>query len=182
MSSRYPTGMSSKVAHLEYQNSEITIRAIKRIPKIETPGITIPQAQEGAEIKILFWVAKQLVEHGLAEYIEPSVTQTEWTQVHYGERINPAGPPTTLPDDFYERAYQTFIQARNYKDQATTINRMKAWFRDILESRIGRITRTASSSAGSPISPLPKAEGPLYEEVHRIIQDWRKKMRSIGAE
>jgi hypothetical protein len=174
--------MSSKVAHLEYQNSEITIRAIKRIPNVETPGITIREVQEGVEFTVLFWVAKILVEHGLAEYIEPSVTQTEWTQVHYRERLNPAGPPTTLPDGFYERAYQTFIQSRISEDQDPTINRMKAWFRDILESRIGRITRTASSSASSPISLLHKAEGHLYDEVHRVIQGWRKKMRSIGEE
>lgn len=171
--------MSSRVAHLEYENSEITIRTTKRIPKIETPGLTVNPVQEGSELSVLFWVAEELVNHGLAEYAAPSITPTEWTQIHFKERIDPAGPPGPLPEDFYERAYQTFVQASK-EEELSALRRMRARYRDILDSRIGRIVRTAASGAGSPTSPLHKAEGRLYGEVYELIQEWRRKMRSIG--
>jgi len=173
--------MRSTVAHLDYINSEITIRATKRTPKIKTPGININTVQAGSELSTFFWVAEELVNHGIAEYLELSITQTEWTQIHFKERINPAGPPGPLPERFYERAYQTFIQILQ-KEEPTVIKRIKARYRDILESRIGRIVRVASSGAGPPISPLTKDEGRLYDEVHKTIQEWRRKMRSLGEQ
>jgi hypothetical protein len=171
--------MSSTVAHLEFENSEITVRATKKTPKIETPGITLNSVKSGNELTTVFWLADELVSHGLAEYTDLSINQTEWTQIHFKERINPAGPPGPLPDQFYEKAYQTFKQAPRYEEEVV-LRRIKARYRDILESRIGRIARVASSGAGSPASPLPKHEGRLYDEVHRTVLEWRQKMRSIG--
>lgn len=171
--------MSSTVAHLEFENSEITVRTTKKLQKIETPGITINPLQSGKELNTFFWLADELVNHGFAEYIDLSINQTEWTQIHFKERINPAGPPGALPERFYERAYQSLKQAPRFEDEAV-LRRIKARYRDILESRIGRIARVASSGAGSPASPLPKHEGRLYDEVHKTIQEWRQKMRSIG--
>jgi hypothetical protein len=171
--------MSSKVAHLEYENSDVNIKAIRKIPKIDTPGIVLPQLEEGKEYSMLFWIAEELFKHGLAEYTDLSINNIEWTQIHFKERINPAGPPISLLDNFYERAYQTFIQAKR-KVEPSTLTRMKARYREIIESRISRLVRIATSGTGSLASPLHKAEGILYDGLHVIIQDWRQKMRSIG--
>ncbi len=57
---------------------------------------------------------------------------------------------------------------------------MKAWYRDILESRIGRITRLASSEAVSSTSALSKDEADLYGNVHRVVTAWRDRMRALG--
>jgi len=58
---------------------------------------------------------------------------------------------------------------------------MKARFREILESRIGRIARMASAEADSPTSLLQKEEEQLYEMVHRLILAWREDLRGLGA-
>ena len=57
---------------------------------------------------------------------------------------------------------------------------MKAWYREILESRIGRITRLASSEAVSSTSALSKDEADLYINVHRVVTAWRDRMRALG--
>ena len=166
---------------MKYENAEVKLRALKKLPRIQTPGIEIPEVQEGHEFLTWFWVAQELVEAGLAEYSEPALSQTEWTQAHFRERINPAGPPSQLPEDFYERAYQSFTQAGRDREKAAQLNRVRAWYREILESRIGRIARLASSEAVSSTSALSKDEADLYEDVHRIVTAWRDRMRALGA-
>jgi len=167
---------------MKYENAEVKLRAVKKVPWIQTPGIEIPEVQEGYEFVTRFWVAEDLVEAGLAEYSEPALSQTEWTQVHFKERINPAGPPSKLPEDFYGRAYQSFTQTRSDPEKAALLNRMKAWYREILESRMGRITRLASSEAVSSTSALSKDEADLYENIHRVVTAWRDRMRGLGED
>ncbi len=167
---------------MKYENAEVKLRAVKKLPRIQTPGIELPEVQEGHEFVTWFWVAHELVEAGLAEYSEEAVTQTEWTQIHFKERINPAGPPSPLPDDFYKRAYQSFSQVRGDPEKAAQLNRMRARYREIIESRIGRIIRMASSGAVSSTSALSKDEADLYENVNRIVTAWRDRMRALGED
>jgi hypothetical protein len=167
---------------MKYENAEVKLRALKKLPRIQTLGIDLPEVREGHEFVTWFWVAQELVKAGLADYSEEPITQTEWTQVHFKERVNPAGPPSPLPKDFYERVYQSFTQIRIESEKTTQFNRMKAWYREILESRIGRIMRLASSEAVSSASALSKDETDLYENIYRIITTWRDKMRAIGVD
>jgi len=168
---------------MKYENAEVKLRALKKLPRIQTPGIDLPEVQEGHEFMTWFWVAQKLVEAGLAEYSEEAVTQTEWTQVHFKERINPAGPPNPLPEDFYERAYQSFSKVRSDPEKkAAQLNRMRARYREILESRIGRITRLASSESISPIRGLTLQEIQLYDNINDITKKWREELRRIGED
>ena len=167
---------------MKYDNAEVRLRAAKNIPRIQTPGITVAEVQEGNEFTTWFWVGRELINAGLADYAEDPVSQNEWTQVHFKERINPAGPPSPLPNDFYARAYQSFVQARDDDEKRTQINRMRARYREIIESRIGRVMRLASSEAVSSTSALEKTEADLYKDVNRITSDWRDTMRSLGEE
>ncbi|MFH2112191.1 MAG: hypothetical protein ABIJ47_13135 [Candidatus Bathyarchaeota archaeon] len=170
--------MSSKVAHLDYEIRQIVCRAAKKTPAINTPGINIASVEEGHEFTTWFWAAKELVEAGLAEYSGEPLSQTEWNQVHFKERLNPAGPPGPLPDDFYAKAYQSFNLIK--LDKAPNLSRMRARFKEILESRIGRIARMASAEADSPTSSLQKEEEQLYDMVHRLILAWREDLRGLG--
>jgi hypothetical protein len=172
--------MSSKVAHLNYETRQITCRAAKKIPAINTPGVSIPAIEEGHEFTTWFWAAKELVEAGLAEYSEDLLSQAEWTQVHFKERLNPAGPPGPLPNDFYAKVYESFNLIKLDKEKASNLSRMKARFKEILESRIGRIARMASAEADSPTSVLQKEEEQLYDIIHGLILAWREDLRGLG--
>jgi hypothetical protein len=173
--------MSSRSPSLDYENNIVRCKAIRNIPEIDIVGLKIEAVEANREFKTFYWVARELSRNGLIEYIDEVLDNNEWTQIHFKERINPAGPPSTLPDDFYSKAYQSFTSTEDM-DNTVNLNRTRARYKDILESRINRITRLASAEADSPTRVLQTEEISLYDMVHRIVSEWRDGMREIGEE
>jgi hypothetical protein len=173
--------MSRRSPSLDYENNIVRCKALRNIPEIETVGYKLSAQEANREFTTFYWVARELARNGLIEYVDEILNNNDWTQVHFKERINPAGPPSTLPEEFYPKAYQSFTSA---EDLNTIINlkRTKARFRDILESRINRITRMAAAEAVSPTRVLQPEEISLYDRIHRIISEWRNSMREIAEE
>jgi hypothetical protein len=168
--------------YLRYENDFVRLISTRNIPKIKTLGFTLEEISEGREFNTYFWVAKELVNSGFAKYIEEPITRSDWIQIHFKERLNPAGPPTSLPEDFYSKVFQSFIQVKDEEDKKNLVNRMKARYRDILESRISKINRLASVEAVSPPRVLTKEEYELYFEIQQFIKNWRDKMQKLGED
>jgi hypothetical protein len=173
--------MSSRSPSLNYENNLVRCKSTRKISEIETVGFKLEEVETNREFTTFYWVARELARNGLIEYNDEILDNNAWTQVHFKERINPAGPPSPLPEEFYSKAYQSFTSIEDTNSLAN-LNRIRARFRDILESRINRITRLASAEAVSPIRVLQPEETSLYKRVHRIVSDWRESMRSIGEE
>jgi len=166
---------------LDYENNIVRCKALRNIPDIETVGFKLEAIEENREFTTFYWVARELMRNGLIEYVDEVLDNNEWTQIHFKERINPAGPPSPLPEEFYPKAYQSFTSAEDANSLAN-LNRTRARYKDILESRINRITRLASAEADSPTRVLQREEVSLYDKVHRIVNEWRDSMREIGEE
>ena len=66
------------------------------------------------------------------------------------------------------------------EEKQATINRLKARFRDIVESRISRITRLASTESLSAIRALQPEESRLYDSLRGTIAKWRTENAEIG--
>ena len=173
--------MSSRSPSLDYENNIVRCKALRNIPDIETVGFKLEAIEENREFTTFYWVARELMRNGLIEYVDEVLDNNEWTQIHFKERINPAGPPSPLPEEFYPKAYQSFTSAEDANSLAN-LNRTRARYKDILESRINRITRLASAEADSPTRVLQTEEISLYDKVHRIVNEWRDSMREIGEE
>jgi hypothetical protein len=173
--------MNSRSPSLNYENNLVRCKATRNIPEIETVGFKLEEVETNREFTTFYWVARELARNGLIEYVDEILDNNDWTQVHFKERINPAGPPSLLPEEFYSKAYQSFTSIED-TNREINLNRIRARFRDILESRINRITRLASAEAVSPIRVLQPEESSLYTRVHRIVSDWRESMRGIGEE
>jgi hypothetical protein len=171
--------MNSRSPSLDYENNIVRCKAARNIPEIETVGFKLEAVEANREFSTFYWVARELARNGLIEYIDEILNSNEWTQVHFKERINPSGPPIPLPDEFYQRAYISFKSLED-SNSAINLNRIRARYRDILESRINRIIRQATAEAVSPTRVLQPEEKSLYERVHRIVTDWRDSMREIG--
>jgi DNA replication initiation complex subunit (GINS family) len=60
------------------------------------------------------------------------------------------------------------------------LERMRGRFRDILESRIGKITRLASSEVTSQTRALQPEESALYKDLFARISSWRRSMKKLG--
>ena len=173
--------MSSRSPSLDYDNNFVRCKTVRNIPEIETVGFKLEAVEANREFTTFYWVARELAKNGLVEYVDEILDNNEWTQIHFKERINPAGPPSTLPDEFYPKAYQSFTTDEDLNIDIN-LNRTRARFKDILESRINRITRMAAAEAVSPTRVLQPEEISLYDRVHRIVSDWRESMREIGEE
>ena len=173
--------MNSRLPILEYENNIVRCKATRNIPEIEIIGFKLDPVEEYREFNTFYWVARELARNGLIEYVDATLDNNEWTQVHFKERINPAGPPGLLSDDFYSKAYQSFTSSEDFND-SIILNRMRARYRDVLESRINRITRLASAEADSPTRVLQPIESTLYNDVHRTISKWRDTLQELGEE
>ncbi|MFP3951309.1 MAG: hypothetical protein ACLFVP_04105 [Candidatus Bathyarchaeia archaeon] len=171
---------------LDIDNTQVRLVAIRKIPDIKGVGITVEEREQGEEFELPFWLAHDLVRSGLARFIEEGISSEEWTQIHFRERFNPLGPLTSLPDDFYKRAHISLIQAKEEAEgdegKREAFNRLKARYRDIIEARIGKVTRMAIADAAGRLRSLEPEEARLFNELKRIITQWREGMRALGEE
>ncbi len=172
--------------HFEFENMPVRLVATRKIPNIQTAGLVIEEVEAGKELMTNLWIAWELIDAGLARLLEDGVNDEEWTQIHYRERFQPLGKPLPLPDKFYSKAYLSFKQAskRSAVDPSRLegFKRVKGWYRDIIESRIGKITRLASAEATAQTRSLQPEEVALYAELRELISSWRKGMRELGGE
>jgi len=169
----------------EFENMPVRIVATRRIPRMETAGIIIEETEANRELTVNLWIARELMEAGLARFADGGVGNEEWTQIHYRERFQPLGKPSPLPERFYPRAYLTFSRlAGEGGGDATRVdhlNRLRGMFRDITESRISRVVRLASAEAGAELGTFQPEEAALYGELHSLISSWRREIRRLGG-
>ena len=170
---------------LEFECTPVKLSALRKIPRIETPGITIEETDERKELTVPFWVAHLLVDAGLAKLVDEGLTAEEWTQTHFKERLNPGGPPGVLPKEFYSRAYMSLaLLAKGVEGDPAKLeqqNRLHARFREILESRIGKVTRIATTETSPQPGVLQPEEHALYQELERLVSSWRREMRRMSV-
>lgn len=168
----------------EFENMIVNLVALRKIPEIDTAGIRVKETEAGGRLAVNLWIAWELMQAGLARLADEVVSDEEWTQVHYRERFQPLGRPTPLPDDFFSRIYLTFKEyirrATGDESRLAGINRTRGMYRDILESRIGKVVRLASAEAAADKRQLQPEEGTLYKDLHAIISSWREEMRELG--
>ena len=171
-------------AYFDFENMQVRIVTTHKVPAVETPGISIKETEAGREMTVPIWVAMMLFDAGFARLTDEGVSGEEWTQIHYRERFQPLGKPSPLPDDFYSKVYLTFMRemraASGDSVRAENLDRMRGRFRDILESRIGKITRLASAEVSTQTRGLQPEEAALYKDLFTRISSWRRSMKKLG--
>lgn len=171
-------------AYFDFENMQVKIVTTHKVPAVETPGISIEETDAGREMNVPVWVATMLIDAGLARLTDEGVSGEEWTQIHYRERFQPLGQPSPLPDDFYSKVYLTFMRemraAGGDSAKAENLERMRGRFRDILESRIGKITRLASAEVPAQTRGLQPEEAAFYKDLFARISSWRRSMKKLG--
>lgn len=167
----------------EFENTPVRLVATRNIPRIETAGMVVGEAEAGKELVVDLWVAWELTEGGLARLADDGLSGDEWTQIHYRERFQPLGQVSPLPNNFYARAYITLSrlarEAGSDETRVSNLNRLRGMFRDVLESRIGKIMRLASSDSAPQLRDLQPEEAELCSELNMRISSWRKELRRL---
>lgn len=172
---------SIKDVHFEFENMPVRTIATRNIPEIETPGILIEETKAGKELTVALWIAWILLEAGLVRLVDEGISSEEWTQIHYRERFQSATTLSPLPRSFYTRSYLTIRNkvesALEDTTQLESLNRLKGRYRDIIESRIGKIVRLASLEVPAQSRSLQPEELYMYKELRTIISKWRREIR-----
>jgi hypothetical protein len=178
--------MASELEKIISNNIPVKITATRNIPALETIGINLTEKEEGASFDLPFWIARILVTSGLARYVDQGISQEEWMQIHFKEKFNPLGPLSSLPENFYKRAYLSLFLSKQGSqtdhNRREVFNRHWARFRDILEARIGKISRLSSIETIANQQRMEQMEIILYEALKKNITHWRNTMRLIGDE
>lgn len=179
--------MSSGEAVFQADNMPVKLVAIRKISAMETAGISLKGYEENEEFVTHSWVARQLIDAGLARLAEQLVDISELSRIHYMERIHPVDRVAPLPERFYQRTYLTLSElTRSAKDRSGSDearSRFVGMYRDILEGRIRKIVRLASLSANTDqTKSLTAEEKSLFEKLALETRIWRSEMLALAGE
>ncbi|PDM26997.1 hypothetical protein CP083_01030 [Candidatus Bathyarchaeota archaeon B24-2] len=173
-------------AEFEFENSEVTIVSTRDLPEVELGGVKVGPLEEGKEYKVMFWIAKELVKAGLAQIREESLLDSmKLYKIHWTERVQPTKQVSPLPQHFYPmlRWYLNNLKGEMTKnpEKVSEYEKAKKLSQDILSCRLRKVVVLASST-GVParvIQNLTGEEKWLYQELHRIIEEWRNRILSL---
>jgi len=171
----------------DFDNVPVKVAAFRKIPKIETSGLSLKGHEEKEEFTVNLWIASELVESGLASFVGEEIEVSELSKIHYSERMQPLDRLALLPERFYPRIYLSISEMRRgiRGDPARfdMFNRFTGMFRDILEGRIRKIVRLASLGAPTDQTKnLTPEEKILYGELSSIFYSWRTTMMNLVGE
>lgn len=185
--------MAAKIYTLDfcYENSMVKIVANRNCPEIKLAGLTVGPFDEGNEYEVYFWVAKELASAGMVHFREDDILDaTKLFKAQWKEGVQVPGQISELPGDFYPKL-RRFL--RDLKDQATQSqqsekfhesDRAKQLARDIVNSRLKKVVALASTPGQSDqvIKKLTSEERIVYEQLVKIIAEWKAKILENGAD
>jgi len=174
-----------------YENSLVKIVANRNCPEIKLAGLTVGPFDEGNEYEVYFWVAKELANSGMVHFREEDILDaTKLFKAQWKEGVQIPGQISELPHDFYPKL-RRFL--KDLKEQATTTqqaekfqecDRVKHLARDIVNSRLKKIVALSSTPGRSEqvLKKLTTEEKMIYEQLMKIISEWKTKILENGVE
>jgi len=185
--------LAAKICTLDfcYENSLVKIVANRNCPEIKLAGLTVGPFDEGNEYEIYFWVAKELASAGMVHFREEDVLDaTKLFKAQWKEGVQIPGQINDLPGDFYPKL-RRFLH--DLKEQATQTqqsekfheyDRVKQLARDIVNSRLKKIVALSAAPGQSDqvLKKLTVEERIVYEQLVKIISEWKAKILENGAD
>ena len=180
MSSR---GSSIEDADLIYENTPVTVIALRNQPRIGLVGVEVGPFEEGNEYSVKFWMAKELEKAGAIRFPEEeTLDASRLYKIQWTERIQPASEISSLPETFYPRLRHLLAElkrsSRNNLEKMKQHETMERLSRDIITCRLKKMIALASASGSAEhvLKNLTAEERKLYEDLRSIIDDWRAKI------
>jgi hypothetical protein len=167
------------------------IVANRNCPEIKLSGLTVGPFDEGNEYEVYFWVAKELASVGLVHFREEDMLDgTKLNKAQWKEVSAIPGQISELPSEFYPKL-RRFLG--DLKDQATQAqqsekfqeyDRTRHLARDITNSRLKKIVALAAGPGQSDqvLGKLTKEEKIVYEQLVKIISEWKGRILENGAD
>lgn len=174
--------LSIEASDFLFENSFVTLTAMKNIPKIDLVGFFIGPFEEGCDYEVRFWVARELEKENLVKVREGGLDAAKIYKIQWTERIQAPGQLSTLPEDFYPRIKRTLsdlrASARINPEKMREYEHIKNLTHDIVNCRLRKIVSLASIPApeSQTLKNLTPEERELYEKIRQIVTEWRAKI------
>ncbi len=180
--------MAAKISTLDfcYENSLVKIIANRNCPEIKLAGLSVGPFDEGNEYEVYFWVAKELGTAGLVHFREDdSLDSTKLYKVQWKEGVQIPGQISELPEDFYPkvRRYLRFLKEEaTQPDKITEYQKTQHLAKDVVNSRLKKIVALSSAPSQSDqvLKKLSYEEQILYEQLVKLISEWKGKILENG--
>lgn len=174
--------VSTKIDNLDFdfENSPAPILANRNCPKIELPGLTIGPFEEGNGYDVRYWVAQKLVKSGIARLRkEEMLDTTKIYKIQWKERVQSTRQVSKLPEQFYPKLRRHLVGLRKEiakkPEKMSEYEKVRQVTKDIIISRLKKIVSLASAPAQAQqiLKNLAQEEKFLYEEIHKLVSEWR---------
>jgi hypothetical protein len=180
--------LAAKISTLDfcYENSLVKIIANRNCPEIKLAGLSVGPFDEGNEYEVYFWVAKELATAGLIHFREDdALDSTKLYKIQWKEGVQIPGQISELPEDFYPkvRRYLLFLKEEaTQPDKITEYQKTQHLAKDVVNSRLKKIIALSSAPSQSDqvLKKLSNEEQILYEQLVKLISEWKGKILENG--
>ena len=179
---------SIKDADFIFENKPLRVMAVRDSAEIELAGIKIGPFEEGKEYELKYWIAKELEKAGLVRLRDEPLSASRLYPILHRERIQPVSSLSSLPEDFYPRLRRTLRElkknSRSSPDKMREYEYAKNISKDIVSCRLKKIVSLASTlgQRSQAVRNVTVEELALYDELSRVINEWREKIISAEEE
>lgn len=164
-----------RAVEVEYENSQAQVVLSKDVQKLTLLGQVLENLRAGAPLKVYRWVARRLVEAGVAKPSEKVLEQRNILQLEWRERNN-SSELQPAPEYFYLRVLE---EARGDKGARELLPRVK----DIYSLRLNKILSLAAKRVSpSMVENITTEERALYEAILAVVEEWFKFVASWEGE
>jgi hypothetical protein len=176
--------LATKICTLDfcYENSLVRIVANRNCPEIKLAGLTVGPFDEGNEYEVYFWVAKELGNAGMIHFREDDMLDTtKLFKVQWKEGVQIPGQISELPDDFYPKLRRYLVilkQEATQPEKISEYQKTRHLAKDVVNSRLKKIVALSAAPGQSEqvIKKLSNEEKILYEQLVKIISEWKAKI------
>jgi hypothetical protein len=171
-----------------YENSLVRIVANRNCPEVKLAGLTVGPFDEGNEYEVYFWVAKELANGGMVHFREDDLLDnTKLFKVQWREGVQIPGQISELPDDFYPKLRRYLAALKQEATQPDKINeyqKTQHLAKDVVNSRLRKIVALSAAPGQSEqvLSKFSSEEKILYEQLVKIISEWKTKILEVKGE
>ena len=180
--------MAAKIGMLDfcYENTMVKIVANRNCPEIKLAGLNVGPFDEGNEYEVYFWVAKELATAGMVHFREDDLLDsTKLYKVQWKEGVQIPGQISELPEEFYpklRRYLVTLKEEATQPEKITEYQKTQHLAKDIVNSRLRKIVALSTTPGQSDqvLKKFSNEEKILYEELVKLISEWKSKILSNG--
>jgi hypothetical protein len=171
-------GMKETI-RFQYENTMVTITALKALDEFKTQDATYGPVEKGREILVPRWVANILISSNLARLVDPGIKVAHLQKTLWQETGEPV--LQSLDPDFY---YQVRSSIEHLTDQNKTSpndvrlaaqSKMEQLFRDILDSRILKIMKLSlrEERLRETKKKMTEEERWLFDRLVNLLRNWK---------